>query len=71
MVFPLIPIVCLSGVIGGIFAYSWYESLPAAKRREADEYAASVAKRLYSKAVDELTRQQLNHVMNHVKKLMG
>ncbi len=60
--FPLVPLFALIAIFGGGATLLWYEQLSKEQKQEADRLAAQYAKQIYSKAVNELSREQANHV---------
>jgi hypothetical protein len=71
MKIPLVEIVsaiCVALGLGGLY---WYSTLTEEQRAEADQIAATYAKRLYGKAVEELTEQQSSHVAHLTKQHFG
>lgn len=67
MVLPLIPLVCLAALFGGVGGLYWYESLSKGDKEKADAYAAELAWKLYQKSLKNLTRDQLDHVAELVR----
>jgi hypothetical protein len=59
--------VCALFAAAGLIGIGWYETLSAEQKAEADRLAIDCAKRLYNKAVHELTSGQLGIVQNLVK----
>ncbi len=60
--FPLTPLVCLSGIIGGIVGFIWYDSRSREEQDEADERAMKLAKELFGKSVAQLTADESQQV---------
>jgi hypothetical protein len=65
--FPLIPLLALIAIFGGGATLLWYEQLSKEQKQAADRLAAHYAKQVYSKAIDELTKDQANHVARLTK----
>jgi hypothetical protein len=65
--FPLIRLLALIAILGGGVTLAWYNQLTREQQQEADRIAAGYAKQLYSKAIDQLTKDQANHVARLTK----
>lgn len=65
--FPIIPLLCIAGIVGGALGIAWYENLEPEKQAAADEYAAQLAHKLYDKALDELAHHQVEVIHRLVK----
>lgn len=67
MKIPLVGIlsaICAALGLGGLY---WYSKLSEEEQAKADQIAATYAKRLYGKAVEELTERQSGHVARLTK----
>ena len=67
MVFPLIPILAVAAILGGAGALYWYSNLSAHQKEAADRRANELAFDLFGKALNQLTRSQVDHVLGIVK----
>jgi hypothetical protein len=60
--FPLIPLLALFAIFGGGVTIAWYSDLSREQKQEADRLACNYAKELFGKYLNELTKEQANHV---------
>jgi hypothetical protein len=71
MRFPLVGVLSAVATALGLYGLYWYENLTKDEKREADEMAAGLARRLYDKGLDELTGHQLDRIQSLVKEHFG
>ncbi len=64
---PIIPLLSAACAALGIYGLYWYERLSKVEQEEANRLACEYALRLYNKALDQLTKQQLAKVEALVK----
>jgi hypothetical protein len=67
MKIPLVGILSAICAALGLCGVYWYSNLSEEEQAEADRIAATHAKRLYGKAVEELTDRQSSHVARLTK----
>jgi hypothetical protein len=67
MKIPVIGILSAICTALGLGSLCWYTRLTEEQRAEADQIAATYAKRLYGRAVEELTERQSSHVARLTK----
>lgn len=60
--FPLIPLLAWTGLIGGAGSLLWYARLSKEDKAKADRIAEDYASDLFDKARWQLTRSEENHV---------
>ena len=68
MPFPIIPLLAIAAILGGAGTLAWYSRLPQAKKDEADRKANEYARKLFNKALDELTTRQAAQISERVRK---
>lgn len=68
---PFFPIIFGIGAALSVLGLSWYDSLSPADKKLADQRAADLALELYGKAINQLTRAQLNAVAKEVRTYLG
>jgi hypothetical protein len=68
MKIPLVGIVSAICAALGLCGLCWYGNLTEEEQAEADQIAATYAKRLYGKALEELTERQSSHVASLTKR---
>jgi len=59
---PLVGIVSTICAALGLCGLHWYGNLTEEEQAKADQITATYAKRLYGRAVEELTERQSSHV---------
>lgn len=67
----IIPLILIALGIGTVVGLAWYESLSDEQKQIADAHAARLALQIYNRSLDELSRDQLEHVLRQVKRLTG
>jgi hypothetical protein len=60
--FPIVPLLCLGGMLGGAFGLRWYSQLSKVEKEQADRYAAAKANELFGSPLDRLTAAQAERV---------
>jgi hypothetical protein len=60
--FPLVPVLALIAIFGGGATLLWYEELSEKEKEKADRIACGYAKQLFNKSLEDLTKEQGNHV---------
>lgn len=68
---PLIPLLFTGAGIASLLGLIWYDNLSTEQKRIANGHAARLAQEMYQQQIDQLTRSQLNHVLQEVKGLTG
>ena len=66
--FPLIPLLGLTGLLGGAGSLIWYSQLSKEDKARADRIAESYAGDLFDKARWQLTRSEEKHVRKLTKR---
>lgn len=66
-IIPLIPILAVLAMFGGGGTLAWYLALSEERQQEADEIACKHAKRLFDKAVKDLSKDQADRVYRLTK----
>lgn len=61
--FPLIPILSIVAIVGGIFTLSWYSNLSREEQRRADE----LAMKWFGKQFRQLADNQQKKIKQHMK----
>lgn len=69
--FPIIPLLCLSGMLGGGSALAWYLSLNPRRREEMDAVACQYAWQVFEKSLDQLTADEARHVYHLTRQHFG
>lgn len=67
MVFPIIPILAIAAIVGGVGTLIWYSNLSAERKEAADRRANELAKSMFNKALNQLTSAQAKRVLALVK----
>ncbi len=62
--FPLVPLLGLTGLFGGAGILVWYARLSKQEKAKADRTAEDYASDLFGKAIWQLTRSESRHVSN-------
>jgi hypothetical protein len=60
--FPLIPVLALFAIVGGGATLVWYDRLSKEEKEKADRLACGYAREVFDKSLDDLTKEQANHV---------
>ncbi|MBI1287151.1 MAG: hypothetical protein GC178_06175 [Flavobacteriales bacterium] len=68
MPFPLIPILAVAAILGGVGTLLWYDKLTPAQKADANRRANRVAMNLFQKQLAQLTESQKKQVYNQVRK---
>jgi len=68
MPFPIIPLLAIAAILGGGGTLAWYSRLSQAEKDEADRKANEHARKLFNKALDELTARQAAQINERVKR---
>lgn len=66
--FPLIPLLGLTGLFGGAGTLLWYRQLSQEDKAAVDRMAEDYASDLFAKARWQLTRSEADHVRNLTKR---
>ena len=67
MVFPIIPIASIIAILGGVGSLTWYSSLSAEEKEDADSKANVYAKKEFGKALDELKKEEFELVIDAIE----
>lgn len=67
MVFPIIPILAIAALVGGVGTLVWCTSLPKSERESADQRANEIAMDVLGEALDRLTSRQAKEVLARVR----
>lgn len=67
MAFPLVPILAVIAIAGGASTAIWYYRLSEEDREKADERAIELAKELFNKTIEELTKKEAKQIRDQVK----
>ena len=67
MVFPIIPILAIAALVGGVGTLVWYTSLPKSERESVDQRANEIAMDVFGEALDRLTSRQAKEVLARVR----
>ncbi len=65
--FPLIPLLAWTGLLGGAGSLLWYSQLSKEDKAKADRIAEGYASDLFDKARWQLTRSEESHVCKLTK----
>lgn len=68
MVFPIIPLLAIAAILGGTGTLVWYSRLSREEQEEADRKANEYAMSVFSKRLDELTKEQAKQIHDRVKR---
>lgn len=60
--FPLLPLLGLTGIFGGAGTLIWYARLSREEKAKADRIAETYASDLFDKAICQLSRSESKHV---------
>jgi hypothetical protein len=67
----VIPIFCLSAVVGGLVGLLWYDQLPPLQKQDADDRASDMTRSLFESIVEEVTPSKVSTVISLVRKFAG
>ena len=68
--FPIIPVVCVAGMIASAVGLTWYDSLPAEKQKQADRLASKLAQDWFSKSVENLSTHEMRVISEALERHM-
>ena len=66
--FPLLPLLGLTGIFGGAGTLVWYARLSKQEKAAADRIAEEYASDLFDKAVWQLSRSEAKHISKLTKR---
>lgn len=66
--FPLVPLLAIIAILTGGATLVWYDQLSTEEKEKADRIACDYARRIYHKSLEDLSKEQANHVARLTQK---
>ena len=60
--FPIVPLFCLTSILGGALGLRWYSRLSREEQERADRFAAQKAHELFGRPLDRLSASEAERV---------
>jgi hypothetical protein len=60
--FPIVPLLALGSILGGVVTLAWYGRLSDEEKEKADRHAGEHARQLFGKNLDQLTAAEAKTV---------
>lgn len=68
MVFPIVPLLAVTAIIGGAYTRRWYNSLSKEEQEKADARTGELAWKWFRRPLDELNPEQASEVVKETRR---